>query len=79
MESMSPSQDQNLGRLGEPSLPAGDDRPHGGLSGEANMNRFANQREPAPVQGTAAALPNNGGTAAGSVGVAVPLSLLAAG
>ncbi len=39
------------------------------------MSTFAKQREPAPVQGTAAVLPNNSGTAAGSVGVAVPLSL----
>ena len=38
---------------------------------------FAHQREPAAVHATAAALPNHGGTAAGRVGVAVPLSWLA--
>ena len=40
---------------------------------------FASAREPAGVCATPTALPNNGGTAVDSVGVVVPLSLLAEG
>ncbi len=40
---------------------------------------FAKPREPAGAHAAPTVLPNNGGTAAGSVGAAVPLSLLAAG